>query len=402
MDESRQGRMTAIPAAEAGGHLTIDLSALAANWRLLRDRSAGAQCAAVVKADAYGLGIEEAVPALIAAGCDTFFVAHLSEAVRIRALSSSCTVYVLNGLLPGTCGAYAEYGLRPVLGSGEEIGEWGAFCRSRSESLPAALHVDTGMNRLGLPVAEAIALRTDARFGGFRPALLMSHLVGAEEFGNPVTQRQIDAFVSVRRALPDVPASLANSAGIFLPQAPHFELVRAGYALYGGNPTPGRPNPMSPVVRLTGRIVQIREIGGGETVGYNSQWTAPDLRRVATVSVGYADGYPRAASGTDAKHQTALPVGEAVVAGRRCPFAGRVSMDLIVIDVTDVPVSEIRRGDAVVLIGEGLDIDEVGSRAGTIGYEILTGLGRRYARTYIGAASAASDRSGESGRRGTV
>jgi alanine racemase len=372
----------AIPAAEAGGLLTIDLGALAANWRTLRDHSGSAECSAVVKADAYGLGIEEAVPALARAGCRTFFVAHLSEAVRVRAVAPGATIYVLNGLLPGTAGTYAQHTLRPVLGSQDEIAEWARFNLAQSLGLPAAIHVDTGMNRLGLSVAEGLALKGDGRLDSFETALLMSHLVSAEEPEDPINRRQIDAFAQLRHALPDIPASLANSSGIFLPQKPHFDLVRPGIALYGGNPTPAYLNPMQPVVELQGRIVQIRTIREGDTVGYNAQWTAPGERRIAVISIGYADGYIRAAGATDAKRREGIDAGEAIVAGRRCPLAGRVSMDLIAIDVSDVPDGAVQRGDPVTLIGGDLTVDEVGRRAGTISYEILTNLGRRYARSY--------------------
>jgi alanine racemase len=375
-----------VPPSEAGGLLTIDLGALASNWRLLRERALGAHCAAVVKADAYGLGIEHAVPALLPAGCSTFFVAHLSEALRIRALSSDATIYVLNGLFPGTAATYASGALRPVLGSGEEIEEWAAFCRAQSIAGPAAIHVDTGMNRLGLSVQEGLSLAGDPRLRLFEPALLMSHFAGSEEPGSPVTARQIEAFDTVRRTLPGVPASLANSSGIFLPSAPHYDLVRPGYALYGGNPTPERSNPMRAVVRLEGRVIQLRWLQDGDPIGYNGLWTARGRRRIATVSIGYADGYPRTASSTDAKIAASTPVGEAIVAGRRCAFAGRVSMDLIMIDVTDLPEDTPRRGDSVVFLGDDLTLDEVGGRAGTIGYEVLTSLGRRYARTYRNAS----------------
>jgi alanine racemase len=372
-----------LPALEAGGLLTIDLGALAENWRALRARSSGAECAAVVKADAYGIGIEAAVPALAAAGCRTFLVAHLSEALRARAAAPDAAVYVLNGLLPGTATTYARESLRPVLGSQDEIAEWAGFCRAEALRLPAALHVDTGMNRLGLSVAEGLALAGDERLDAFEPDLLMSHLVSAEEPENPVNRRQIEAFAAVRQALPGVRASLCNSSGIFLPETPHYDLVRPGYALYGGNPTPGRANPMRAVVALEGKIVQVRTVAVGETVGYNATWTARGRHRLATVSVGYADGFPRAASRTDAKIAEGIAAGEAIVGGRRCPFVGRVSMDLIVVDVTEVPDGAAKRGDPVTLIGGDLTIDEVGRRAGTIGYEILTSLGRRYARNYV-------------------
>ena len=364
----------------AGGLLHIDLDALAANWRSLRDRAGGAEAAAVIKADAYGTGIEKAAPALAKAGCRTFFVAHLSEAVRVRSVAPDATIYVLNGLFPGTSPTYAQHNLRPVLGSQEELDEWAGFCRAQSNALPAALHVDTGMNRLGLSVSEGLALSSDSRLDDFSPALLMSHFVASEEPGYAVTARQIETFETVRRTLPGVPASLANSSGIFLPDPPCYDLVRPGYALYGGNPVPGRPNPMRSVVRLEGRIVQLRWVEDGDTAGYGALWTARGRRRLATVSVGYADGYPRGSS--DMKIAAGLPAGEAIVAGCSCPFAGRVSMDLIILDVTGVPEGALMRGAPVLFIGVDLTIDEVGRRAGTIGYEILTSLGRRYARTY--------------------
>lgn len=367
-----------------GGLLTIDLGALAANWRRLRDLAGAAECAAVVKADAYGIGLEPAVRALARTGCTTFFVAHLSEGLRARAAGPEATIYVLNGLLPGTSEIYVEHGLRPVLGSREELVEWTALGRTTRQRPPAALHVDTGMNRLGLRPEEALALRTDSAFEGFAPALLMSHLVSAERPDDPLNTRQIKSFAAARAAFPDVPASLCNSSGIYLAQRPHYDLVRPGYALYGGNPTPGRPNPMRSVIRLEGCVIQSRWAEDGETTGYNAQWTARGRRRLATISVGYADGFPRAASATDLKRQSAMASGEAIVAGRRCPFAGRVSMDLIVVDVTDLPEGSAQRGDPVTLIGDDLTIEEVAERVGTIGYDILTGLGQRYARTYLG------------------
>jgi len=382
---SDHGRIeTGPPAREAGGVLTIDLGALAANWRLLRDRARGAECAAVVKADGYGIGLEPAARALAKAGCRTFFVAHLSEAARARKTCPEATVYVLNGLRLGTAATYAALKLRPILGDREEIEEWAAFCRSAGERLPAAIHVDTGMNRLGLRLDEAMALKDAPALDVFEPALLMSHFVSSEVPDAPLNRRQIDAFWAVRAAFPKVQASLCNSSSLFLPQQPFFDLVRPGYALYGGNPTPDQTNPMRPVVRLECRVIQVREAADGESVGYNGQWTASGPRRLATLSVGYADGYPRAASATDAKVKAGTPIAQAIVAGRRCPFAGRVSMDLLSVDVTGLPAGAVKRGDTATLIGDDLTIDEVGARAGTIGYEILTSLGRRYARIYRG------------------
>lgn len=369
------------PDAETCGTiLTIDLGALVANWRALQTR-AGTPAAAVVKANAYGLGIEPAVTALAAAGCESFFVAHLSEGVRARAVAPDATIYILNGLLPGSGGRYAEHDLSPVLGSAEELWEWAGFRAGGARVRPAALHLDTGMNRLGLSAggnADAVsALKNEIDAAGI--GLVMSHFAASEDEADPATARQIAAFAAIAATLPGIPASLKNSSGHFLKDCPSYQLTRPGYALYGGNPTPGRPNPMQPVVGLTSRILQLRDVRAGTQVGYNGRWTAKRDSRLATICLGYADGYPRNASGTDAS-----PGGSAIVDGVICPFVGTVSMDLVIIDVTDLPAASVKRGDPVTLIGGPLDLDAVGSGAKTIGYEILTSLGRRHARRYVG------------------
>jgi alanine racemase len=336
----------------------------------------------VVKADAYGIGIEPAVTALAKAGCRTFFVAHLSEAVRARAVAPEATVYVLNGLLPGTSEIYAEHGLSPVLGSHDELAEWAGFRRGGGDAArKAALHVDTAMNRLGLWPGEGLSLarerRSDVEAAGI--GLVMSHFAASEDEADPSSARQMAAFAEIAAAFPGIPASLKNSSGHFLKGCPSYDLTRPGYALYGGNPTPGKPNPMQPVVGLEARIIQLREVEDGTKVGYNGRWTAKGRRTLATICLGYADGYPRNASSTDG-----AAGGAALVAGRPCPFVGSVSMDLIIIDVTDAPADAARRGAPVTLIGGPLDLETVGAGARTIGYEILTGLGRRYQRRYVG------------------
>jgi len=363
-----------------GGQLTIDLGALAENWRMLGRRS-GVETAAVVKANAYGIGIEPAVTALRRAGCKAFFVAHLSEAVRARAVAPEATIYVLNGLAPDSGGVYAEHALSPVLGSHEELLEWVSFRQSGARVRPAVLHLDTAMNRLGLWPGEGLALAREP--GGLVAAagigLVMSHFAASEVDADPANARQIAAFAEIAAAFPGVPASLLNSSGHFLPGCPPYQLTRPGYALYGGNPTPGRPNPMRPVVGLEARIIQLREVEAGTQIGYNGSWTAPRRRKLATISLGYADGYPRNASGTD---RTAG--GAAMVGGVLCPFVGTVSMDLIIVDVSDAPADALARGASVTLIGGALDLETVGAGAKTIGYEILTSLGRRHARRYVG------------------
>ena len=365
------------PAAQAGGILTIDLGALTANWRALSRRVTPSECAGVVKADGYGCGIEQVSAALTKAGCKTFFVADLSEARRVRATSPEAVIYVLDGVLPGSGPAFAEVYARPVLGSLVELAEWDRFVASENWRGGAAIHVDTGMNRLGMSAEEVIALapRMQKENHGF--TLLMSHLACAETPDHPLNDRQIRLFREIRVQFRGLPASLANSSGIFLGDSAHCDLVRPGAALYGVNPTPGRPNPMQPVIGLQGRIIQVRSIAKGGTVGYGAAWTARRASRIAVVAVGYADGYPRAASAVNGSSG-----GQAIVAGQRCPLAGRISMDLLAIDVTDVPESAVHRGDYAILIGDGIGVDDVAAFAGTIGYEVLTRLGRRYHRVY--------------------
>ena len=357
-------------AASHGARLTIDLAAIAENWRRLAAQAPQAECAAVLKADAYGCGLAAVAPALWKAGCRTVFVAHLSEALAARVALPDADLYVLNGLVPRSAPAYRDARLRPVLGAIEEVAEWAAFSEG---AWPAALHVDTGMNRLGLSVPDALALAGDPLLDRAGIALVMSHLVSAERPGDPVNARQLADFTQVRAAFPGLPGSLANSSGIHLGRQAHHDLLRPGYALFGGNPTPERnDNPMRPVVRLEAPIVQVRAVEAGATAGYNAHWTAAAPRRLATLSLGYADGYPRAASGR----------GYVLVEDVLCPIVGAISMDLIILDVTGVPAA--RRDSPATLIGDSLDLDTVGHAAGTIGYEILTGLGSRYVREYIG------------------
>jgi alanine racemase len=359
--------------------LVIDRNAVVINRRRLARLVGPAECAAVVKADAYGTGLEGTVRALVADGCRTFFVAHPIEGIRAREVAPEATIYVLNGLAPGGAGDYGPWRLRPVLGSPEEITEWQDYVHATELPGQAALHVDTGMNRLGLSPSdwgEAAARRRDNTLG-FEITLLMSHLVSAEEPEASINALQLRSFSEARALFPGVKASLANSAGIFLGPEAHHDLVRPGYALYGGNPLPGEPNPMEPVVRMSSPILQVRDVRQGDAVGYNGTWITSRPSRIATVSLGYADGYPRSGSAPTGKHGA-----EAAVLGRICPVVGRISMDLLAIDVTDVP--NAKRGDAAVFIGDELDVDRVGRNAGTIGYEILTQLGRRYPRREIG------------------
>ena len=361
---------------EAAGRLTIDLGAIAENWRSL-DRSHAGATAGVIKADAYGLGAAQVGPALLAAGCRHFFVAHLSEALAVRPYLPGAMLAVLNGLLPGEAAAFAAHDLVPVLGAPHEITLWRQETARLGRTLPAILHADTGMARLGLSRAELSALRDDpALLAGLNVTIVMSHLVSAETPEEPMNGRQRQRFLEVARQFPQARTSLANSSGMFLGPAFGSGLARPGAALYGLNPTPGRPNPMRPVPRLSGRILQVHEVRPGETVGYNAAWTATRPSRIATVGVGYADGYPRSLANA----------ATAGFDGAIVPLVGRVSMDLSTFDVTDTAAGP---GDALELIGPGHDADALALEAGTNGYEILTSLGHRYTRHYIGAVGGA-------------
>jgi alanine racemase len=376
--------MSASSLSGAPGALAIDLAALADNWRRLARRAAPAECAAVIKADGYGLGLEIVAPALYRAGCRTFFVAHLSEAARARAVlpQADARLYALNGLQGGADpeADYAALRLAPVIGSAEELGRWAAFAATRAAPPRSALHLDTGMNRLGFDSLGDLLAAT-ARHGGTCGAdLLMSHFVSSEEPGNPTNAAQIARFEEARAAFPSLAASLANSSGLFLPARPVFDLARPGYALYGGNPTPGALNPMRNVVTLDVAIQQTRWIEAGESCGYNSQWTARRRTRLATLLAGYADGLPRGAGAVDGRAGA-----EVVIGGRRCKLVGRMSMDLCIADITDLPEDAARPGDLARFLGEEIGVDEFASRSGTIGYAVLTSLGARYARRVVNA-----------------
>ena len=376
----RPPEKTSIPPAEAGGVLTIDLAAVESNWKKLAAMTLPVECAAVVKADGYGCGLEQVTAKLYKAGCKTFFVADLGEGRRARAVAPEAVIYVLNGAFPDTGRAFADANLRPVINSTTELAEWDAFVAINDWRGGAALHVDTGMNRLGFPVEDGMAIASRMKPANHGITLLMSHLACAETPDHPLNEKQIRLFRELRIAYRGVPSSLANSSGIFLGGTVHCDVVRPGGALYGANPIPGKKNPMSPVVELKGRIVQVRQGKKGETVGYGAAFTIARPSRLAIVAVGYADGYVRAAGAAKGK-----PAAELIVAGRRCPVAGRISMDLLAVDVSDLPDRAARRGDFATLIGGELRLETVAAASGTINYEVLTSLGRRYHRHYIGA-----------------
>jgi alanine racemase len=375
------------PEAIAGAVLTVRLDAVQENWRRLAARAAPAECGAAIKGDAYGLGVAPVAKALWDAGCRSFFVARPMEGGELRAvLPRAAVIYVLDGLFPGQAEYYAREDLRPALISHDEAREWAAFGRVYGHKLPCALHVDTGINRLGFSFDALNGLLNDERtLAGLDISLLMSHLACSDEPDHPLNQRQKEAFAAVRARLPGIPASFANSSGIFLGEGFIHDLVRPGIALYGGNPLPGKPNPMLPVAILEATVLQTRELLVGETVGYGATWHAERPSRIAVIGAGYKDGVPRSLS-SKAQHGPAA----AFLAGRRCRVIGRVSMDMMALDITDLPVGSVARGTKAELIGPNIAIDEVAQWAGTISYELLTRLGQRYARLYSGIESTIS------------
>lgn len=363
--------------ARAGALLTIDLGALCDNWRQLQRSVGRARCAAVLKADAYGLGAARVAPALAAAGCRRFFVAHLDEAIALKPLlPADASVNVLHGAMPGAEREFVAHRVRPVVNSRAQLDAWRRLAHQLDRELEMLLQVDTGMSRMGLPADELQAVASGpGALAGLRLAAVMTHLACADEPAHPANAQQLARFAEARRGLPRAPASLANSSGIFLGADYHFDLVRPGAALYGIAPVPGTPNPMRPVVRLQAKVIQCRDVPAGTAVGYGHAWRSSAPARIATVAVGYADGWLRAASaGCDAAFD-----------GVRLPLVGRVSMDTLTVDASALPAGALQPGALVDLIGAHQDVDAVAARAGTIGYELLTRLGRRYARQYIDA-----------------
>ena len=365
----------------AGGAVRIDLGALTANWQLLAETAAPAECAAVVKANAYGIGVAQAAPALASAGCNTFFVATLDEAIALRGiLGETPTIMMFNGVLPGTAKDTQAHGIIPVLNDLGQVQEWHDLASASGASLPAALHADTGMNRLGLTPGDVADLsNAPERMAGINLVLVMSHLACAEDGDKPMNNAQLLEFLRQKAALLPAPASLAASSGIFLGTGFHFEVVRPGIALYGGNPTPKDPNPMAEVVQIKGKIIQSRDINSPQTVGYGAAFPVTKPSTIATVAVGYSDGILRALG----DKQNGIAWGS--VGGVSVPVVGRVSMDLLTLDVTAAPAQSVHPGAWIDLVGgDAMTVDEAARAAGTIPYEILTSLGARYDRQYVG------------------
>lgn len=367
---------------EATGLITIDLDALQDNWRALAKLVAPAECAGVVKADAYGLGASEIIPALNLAGCRTFFIATPEEGRAARQLAPNARLFALDGLLGGSASLLRAANVTPVLSSLPEIEEWVAEASQAGQPAPAALQIDSGLNRLGLSEADikALVARPDL-LAALDIRLIMSHLACADDPADPHNDAQRTVFDRRRALLPPAPASLAASDGLMLGKPFHYDLVRPGYALYGGQAFGGGATPVNPVVTLQARVLQVRTLAAGDSVGYSATWQASRPTRLAVVAAGYADGLARALSAASGEKG-----GSVLVAGQIAPIVGRVSMDLITIDITDV-AGPVARGDLVTLIGPGLSIETLGRAAGTIGYEVLTRLGPRFVRKYTGGGT---------------
>lgn len=372
-----------MPAPRAGALLAIDLDAIRANYRLLRGLGGPAACAAVMKADAYGLGMDRVAPALVREGCRVFFTAHVDEGMRLRAMvPPDARIYVLHGSPPGVTREFIEHDLVPVLNDPAQVADWRAAAQAAGRVLPAAIQFDTGMSRMGIAPADLQALLDDpSLLEGIRPVLAMSHLACADEAAHPMNARQCARFEAglarLRERFPGLAGSLANSSGIFLGGAFHHQLVRPGAALYGIHPQPGHgPNPLRQAVSLAARIVQTRVVQAGDVVGYGARYTASSPTRIATISIGYADGWLRSLSGR----------GHAFIDGVRVPFVGNVSMDSITLDVGGILETRVAPGQPVELLGAHQGVDDVAIEAGTIGYEVLTRLGSRFHRDYFGMA----------------
>ena len=357
--------------------LTIDLDAVVSNWRLVNQRLNASTAAAVVKTDAYGLGAARIVPVLVKEGCQSFFVATPDEGIAVRTFAPNAEIMVLSGPVAGSESIFTHHALTPVLNSLDQLALWSAHSRKLERILDAALHVDTGMTRLGFDLADLTRIKEQPDIlTGVRPVLGMSHLACSDDVHNPINDQQRARFLKSISILPFPRLSLAASGGIFLGNDYHFDMVRPGAALYGLNPTSDFPNPLQQTVRLQSRILQVRDVDSPMTVGYGATHRVSAKGRIATVAAGYADGYFRSLGNR----------GHGMIGGTKVPVVGRISMDLITFDISALPEYAVRPGDLIDLIGPGHDADALAAEAGTVGYEILTQLPRRAVRHYTGGS----------------
>lgn len=364
-----------LPTLAYGGVLTIDLDAIANNYRALAKIIAHAQCSAIVKADAYGLGAAKVAPALYEAGCRFFFVAELVEALELKQLlPDDVKIAVLNGILPGVEEMTAAAGIIPVLNSWEEIVAWQKLCQKQSKRFAAIIQIDTGMCRLGLDHDEFEKLvAMPSIFNDADIELVISHLALSDDEKSPKNPAQLAAMKSALARLPRSKVAISASGGIFLGSDYHFDLVRPGIALYGVAPNGNTTIELEPVLTLNAYVIQTRHVPAGSTIGYGGTFITKRPSLITTISIGYADGWLR----------TLGNKGSAFFNGKRLPIIGRVSMDSITLDTTDLQEKAPKAGDRVELIGKHQSLDDVARDAGTIAYEILTSLSHRYERIYL-------------------
>jgi alanine racemase len=365
-------------ASTTTARLVVRLGAIAENYCHFVGMASPAQAAGVVKADAYGLGMAQIAPALLRAGCDTFFVARMEEGIALRVLLPDARIFVLDGVSPDTASAFIEHRLIPILNSLAQIATWSDSARARHTTLECCVHIDTGMNRLGLPPDELAVLSAESArlLAHLNVVLWMSHLACGDDPDSPMNAVQLERFRAALAALPPAPASLSASGGALLGRDYAFDLIRPGIGLYGGNPLVRGPNPMRPAVVLTAKILQLRRVDRGETVGYGATFLTGRPSTLATLGLGYADGLMRAIGNN----------GHGAIAGTRAPVVGRVSMDLITLDVTDVAPDALRVGAEAEFFGDSISLEEFAGNAGTVNYEVLTRLGSRMQRDYEAAA----------------
>jgi len=349
--------------------LTINLNAVRENYKILKAEVGGSKVMAVVKANAYGLGVAQIAPALAIDGCDSFFVANLDEALELRETLSDVTIFVLHGIIAGQEDVFTENNITPVLNCIDQVNIWQKYAIKKQKNLPCILHFDTGMNRLGIR-KETIS-NGKLKSENLDIKYIMSHLACADEKEHAKNKEQLLEFHSIAKNFPGIKLSIANSGAIFLGKDYHLDMVRPGVAIYGVNPSIDSPNNMKNVVSLTSKILQIEQVDSAGTVGYGAKYKIKAGTRIATIAVGYADGYLRSLS----------DCGICAIGGQIVPVIGRVSMDLVTVDVTKIPVEKLA-GAEIELIGDNISVDVVAKRAGTIGYEILTSLGSRYKRIY--------------------
>tara|TARA_R110000868_G_scaffold218576_2_gene469074 strand:- start:4012 stop:5076 length:1065 start_codon:yes stop_codon:yes gene_type:complete len=348
--------------------ITVNLKAIQQNWRTLANKNNG-NCAAVVKADAYGLGAIPITESLYAEGCRSFFVAYLQEAISIKPVAPAAQIFILNGVAANNIEQCNAENFTIVINSLEQMEE----IQNIQEKTNIALHFDTGINRLGLQRCDVKPVQNILRKNiNINVTLVMSHLACADEPQNQQNRQQLEKFIEISKQFPNIPYSFANSSGIFLGKPFHFDMLRPGYALYGGNPTPYNKNPMQQTFTLTGNVIQIKSIDKGGRVGYGASWTAKKPTKLAIISCGYADGFTRAHSNI-----STLQIGK-----YKAPIIGRVSMDMMTVDITDIP-QNLKKGDAIILLGGDNDIDKMASKISTIGYELISQFSSRIQKTYI-------------------